>query len=87
MQKRGFQDFSADVYVDPAETTALFVDLTAVPVVWWQRWPVWTAVAVGLAVTVTVLAAVVTAGIVGAVAVFRLTQAPPPQGEGTAVVE
>jgi hypothetical protein len=87
VQKRRFQDFSADVYVDPAETTALFVDLTAVPVPWWQRWPVWTAVAVGAAVTVTVVAAVVTAGIVGAVAVFRFTQAPPPQGEGTAVLE
>lgn len=87
VQKRGFQDFSVDVYVDPGETTALFVEMAAVPVPWWQRWQVWTAVAVGAAVTVTVVAAVVTAGIVGAVAVFRLTRAPDPQGQGTAVLE
>ncbi|MBI5493768.1 MAG: PEGA domain-containing protein [Deltaproteobacteria bacterium] len=87
LQRRGFQDYTSDIYVDPAETTALWVELIPVPLRWYQRWQVWASVGVAGAVVVSALVGLVVAGAVGAFAVYRLTQAPPPPGSGAATID
>jgi TolB-like protein len=85
--KSGFHDWSSDVYVEPAETTAVWVTQKSVPPRWFQRPWVWVLAGTASAATVVAVAAIVGAGVVGTVAVFRLiSQEPATTSNGTATV-
>ena len=85
VEKKGFFEWSGDVYVDPTETTALYVELKPRPLAWYQRWWVWTIMAgTGVAVVV-VSAAVLGVATVGSVALVNYLRTPAPAtGSGTA---
>jgi TolB-like protein len=44
LSKPGFLDWHSDVYVEPAATSAVWVQLQEAPPRWYQRWWVWTVV-------------------------------------------
>ena len=83
--------WSGEVYVDPQDTTVQFVNLQVVPLRWYQRWQVWVLGTAGaslvLVTTMTLVAAVLAAGITGAVYVYRRTTGTPPAGGGTATID
>ncbi|MEW5849664.1 MAG: PEGA domain-containing protein [Myxococcota bacterium] len=56
--KDGYEGWSGDVYVDPAETTAVWVELHKKPLRWYQRWWLWAGAGAVTTVTVGILAAV-----------------------------
>lgn len=68
--KDGFFDWRSDVYVDPAETTAVWARLEERPARWYQKWWVWTLVG-----------AVVAGGVTAAVLLAGDDGAPPPHGD------
>ena len=77
--RSGFYDWVGDVYVDPAETTTVWVGLKARPVPWYKKWWVWTIIGgVGLSGTVAVLAVAGT-GVAGTVGAVRLVTYPSPE--------
>jgi hypothetical protein len=67
LSKEGFFDWQSDVYVDPAETTAVWAVLQERPEKWYQKWWVWT------------IGGVVLAGTAGAI-VYANRGTPAPQG-------
>jgi hypothetical protein len=87
VRRSGYLEWSGDVYVDPADTTVLFVNLQPRPLAWFQRWQLWVAVAGGGATVLLALAALGAVTAVGTVYVVRSTTAPAPSGSGTATVE
>ena len=50
LSKDGFLDWQSDFFVDPGETTPMWVSLTEAPTPWYKKWWVWTAVGGILAV-------------------------------------
>lgn len=85
VDKSGFFEWVGDVYVNPGETTALFVELQQRPLRWYQRWWVWTILGVtGVGVAVLSVAVLGLAG-AGAFALIQYLQAPTPDaGSGRA---
>jgi hypothetical protein len=58
--KDGYETWQSDIYIDPGETTAVWVKLTEEPERWYEKWWVWGlvgAVVVGVTTTAIVLAA------------------------------
>jgi TolB-like protein len=60
VSRERYRDYVADVYVDPAQTSSLFVELERLPDEWYETWWFWTGVS-GAAVAAT--AAAVTGGV------------------------
>jgi hypothetical protein len=50
--KDGFLEWNGDIYVNPGETTSVWVELERAPVAWYQSWIFWTSVAAVGAVAV-----------------------------------
>ncbi|MFH1812176.1 MAG: PEGA domain-containing protein [Pseudomonadota bacterium] len=63
--KAGFYEWQSDVYVDPSETTAIWVELTEIPERWYQKWWVWTIVGVGGVALVSGAGAAIYYGLAG----------------------
>lgn len=87
LRKGGYLEWSSDVYVDPADTSVLFVNLTEKPLRWYQRWQVWALTAGAAAVTVVTLAALASATSLLVFYVYRSTTAGPPPGSGSATID
>ena len=87
LRKSGFEPWQADVYVDPDDTTVMWVSLKEKPLGWYQRWQTWAAVGTAAGVLVTTVAAVAAAATVAGVYVWRVTQAGDPNGGGSVTVE
>lgn len=68
--KDGYFDWRSDVYVDPAETTAVWARLEERPARWYQKWWVWTLVGM-----------VVAGGVTAAILLTGDERAPPPHGD------
>jgi hypothetical protein len=88
VSKSGYFDWNGDVYVDPGETSALWVELKPVPLKWYQRWWVWTIMG-SAAATITATTAValvvatgLTAGLVYVLYVTQSTPDVPTEGGG-----
>ena len=71
--KDGYYDWESDVFVQPAETTAVWAELQEVPVAWYEKWWVW-----------GIVGAVVAAGTTTAVV---LANQPPETGSGELVIQ
>ncbi len=71
--KGGYFDWESDVFVQPAETTAVWAELEEIPVAWYEKWWVW-----------GIVGAVVAAGTTTAV---LLADQEPPNGTGTLIVQ
>jgi hypothetical protein len=44
LSKDGFLDWQSELFVDPGETTPLWVELSEAPTPWFKKWWVWTIV-------------------------------------------
>ena len=56
VQKDGYFDWNGDVYVNPLDNTAMWVELKPRPTKWYKQWWVWTGVGVVTAGIATTLA-------------------------------
>ena len=56
VQKDGYYDWNGDVYVNPLDNTAMWVELQPRPTKWYKQWWVWTGVGVVAAGIATTLA-------------------------------
>ncbi|MEW5852059.1 MAG: PEGA domain-containing protein [Myxococcota bacterium] len=73
--KSGYLDWSSDVYVEPQDTVAVWVQLVDRPLAWYQRWWVWTIIGTSGAAATAVLVVAVGASVAGAAAAIRYFQA------------
>jgi hypothetical protein len=87
VQKRGHFDWNGSVYVDPGDTTALWIELNPIPLKWYQKWWVWTIMSsvAGGFVLGTFVAATLAAG-VGFAGYRFLNEKPPESGSGSVTV-
>jgi hypothetical protein len=69
--KPGFLEWNGDVYVNPGETTSLWVELERAPAEWYESWVFWTSVA-------GVGAVAVAAGVGAGVLLFNEVNRPHP---------
>lgn len=87
ISKGGYHDWRGDAYVDPSQTSVIWVQLIPLPLRWYQRWWVWTLLAVtaGAGAVLGTVSVVLAMGVV--FYLVRISSAPDPGARITTKVD